>query len=66
MGQTQGRFLRDISNLEAELGAVADRPFNFSAGIAGNDADFLDPSSRNRLEPIKQYRLIGYRYELLR
>ena len=65
VGQTAGRVLLDVRDLDAELRAVADRSPDLGAGLADDDADVLDAGRRELLDPVEDDRLVGDRHELL-
>ena len=62
------RVLVDVGDLDAELGAVADRGPDLVAGVADgdDDADLLDPGRGELLDAVEDDRLVRDRHELLR
>ena len=62
--QAEGFILRNVSNFDTELAAIADRRFDFFARRADNDANFANACSCHRFYSIKQDRLIRNWYKL--
>ena len=49
----------------AEAAAVAERGADLGPGVAGDDADLLDPGGDHRVDAVEQDRRVGHRHELL-
>ena len=67
VGEAERRVLRDVGDLDAEPGAVADAAADLGGrGVdADDDADLLDPGRGHVLDAVEDDRLVGDRHELL-
>src|SRR5579862_2769120 len=66
VGEAAGLVLRDVRELDAELGTVAGRGSDLVAGLADDDADVLDAGRRELFDDVEEDRLVRDRDELLR
>ena len=60
-----GASWRDVGDLDAPAGAVADRGHDLVGGVADDDADLLDARLDHVLDAVEEDRLVGDRHELL-
>src|SRR5262249_31096547 len=63
--QTEGRFLFDVRDGDAEPAAVADSVLDLLAGVPDHDADLADPGGSKRFDTIEENRFVRDRNELL-
>ncbi len=67
VGQAERGLLRDVGDLDAPAGAVADVGHDVvGPGAADDDADLLDAGLGHRLDAVEDDRLVGDGHELLR
>lgn len=65
VGEAERLVLRDVGDLDAEPGTVADGLADLRGGVAHDDADLGDPRFRDGFQPVEQHGLVRHGHQLL-